>query len=148
MKYEVYADIEVDDVFSVFEFVSTGKNGSILKRVAFTKAEGDSAYNLEFGDVDDNDEINYYSVSDNGDRDKILATIFNIAIDYTKRFPERQIYFRGSTIARTRLYRLAIGLHFEELSAWFDIYADADGKFVPFVKNMKISTFLITRKKT
>jgi hypothetical protein len=146
MKYEVYAGIEVADDFNVFDFLSFGKNGIIPKRVAFTKTEGDNIYNLAFGDVDGNGEINDYSVSDNGDRNKILATVAKIVEDYTRKFPDRWIIFRGSTDERTRLYRMGIGLNFEELSAKFVIY-DYDGEnVIPFVKGLKINTFLVKRK--
>jgi len=47
---------------------------------------------------------------------------------------------------RTRLYRMAIGLNFEELSAKFDIYVYGQNGIVPFSKNMEINAFLIKRK--
>ena len=128
MKYEVYGDIQVTDDFNVFDFVSNGKNGAIPKRVAFTKTERNKVYNLAFGDVDEEDEIDDYSVSNNGDRDKILATVTYIVDAYTQRYPDRWIIFRGSTMERTRLYRMAVGRHLEELSAKFDIYTYVDEK--------------------
>ena len=147
MNYEVYTDIEMSGGFNVFDFISTGKDKAIRKRVAFTRTDMDEVYNLAFGDVDENDEINDYSISNNGDRDKVLATIVNIIEAYTKRFPDHWIIFEGSTIERTRLYRMAIGLHFEELSIKFGIYTYIDGIITPFVKNMKVKAFLIKRKK-
>ena len=146
MKYDVYDDIKVADDFNVFDFISIGKNGAILKRIAFTKTEWDNVYNLVFGDVDKNDEINDRSVSDNGDRNKILATVVKTVGDYTQKYPDRWIFFSGSTNERTRLYRMAVGIHFEELSAKFDIYAYVNEKMIPFVKNLKINAFLVKRK--
>jgi hypothetical protein len=147
MKYEVYGNIEVTDDFDVFEFVSNGKRGTIKKRVAFTETEQSNIYNLAFGDVDDEDKMNDYSVSDNGDRNKVLATVVSIVEIYTKRYPNRWIIFKGSTVHRTRLYRMAVGLHLEELSLKFDIYAYVGEKPVSFVKNLEINRFLIKRKK-
>jgi hypothetical protein len=89
MKYEVYGDIEVTDDFNVFDFASVGKNGIIPKRVAFTKTEWGRVYNLAFGDIDEDDIIDDQSVSDNGDRNKVLATVVFIVDTYTKRFPEK-----------------------------------------------------------
>ncbi|HEV2482423.1 MAG TPA: hypothetical protein VGS79_22315 [Puia sp.] len=120
MKYEVYRDIEVTDDFNLFEFFSTGKNGEILKRVTFSRTEDHRIYNLAFGDVDDAGEINDYVV--------------------------RWIIFRGSTQERLRLYRMAVGLHFEELSILYEIWALVDGGIVKFCKNMRINAFLIRRK--
>ena len=146
MKYDVYRDIEVTDDFNVFDFDSYGRNGTIKKRVAFTKTEWDKVFNLAFGDVDGDNEIDDYSVSDNGDRNKILATIAFIVDAYTKRHPDRWVIFRGSTMERTRLYRMAVGLHLEELSTKFEVYAFVNENVMPFVKNLKINAFLIKRK--
>jgi hypothetical protein len=146
MKYDVYTDIEVTDDFNVFDFISTGKNGDILKRVAFTRTEQDGVYNLALGDVDEDNEINDYAVTDNGDRNKVLATVAFIVEAYTKKFPDRWIIFRGSTEERTRLYRMAVGLHLDELSSLYEIWAYKDERLVPFTKNLKIKAFLIRRK--
>lgn len=146
MKYEVYAEIEVTDEFNVFDFVSIGKNGNILKRVAFARTEWEAIYNLAFGDVDENNEIDDYAVTDNGDRNKVLATVAAIVEAYTKRFPDRWIIFRGSTEERTRLYRMAIGVHLDELSAVYEIWAYKDERIIPFSKNLIINAFLIRRK--
>lgn len=147
MNYEVYTEIQVTDDFHVFDFISRGNHGDILKRVAFTKTEKDQVYNLAFGDVDDNNEINDYAVTNNGDRNKVLATVASIVGAYTKRFPDRWILFKGSTADRTRLYRMAVGLHLEELLVLYEIWGYVSEDPVPFHKNLKINAFLIRRKK-
>lgn len=146
MKYEVYSELTITDDFSVVDFMSIGKNGAIPKRIAFTATELKNVYNLAFGDINDDDEIDDYTISDNGDRNKILATIVNVVDDYTKKYPERWIIFRGSTKERTRLYRMAIGINLDELSIKFDIYAYVQEEVLSFAKNMKINAFLIKRK--
>jgi len=146
MKYEVYEGIRVTDDFEMFDFGSIGSKGIILKRVLFTETELKNVYNLTFGDVDENGEIDDYAVSNNGDRNKVLATIAHIVQIYTKRYPDRWILFEGSTTNRTRLYRIAVGSHLEELSTKFDIYAYVDERIVPFAKDIKINAFLIKRK--
>jgi hypothetical protein len=146
MKYEVYGDIKVTDDFDVFEFTSNGRKGTINKRATFTETEDPNVYNLAFGDVDEADEMNDYSVSDNGDRNKVIATVVYIVEIYTTRYPDRWILFKGSTTHRTRLYRMAISLHLEELSLKFDIYGYVNEKLVLFVKNLEVNRFLIQRK--
>jgi len=147
MKYDVY-DLEFIEDLSSFEFTSTGKNGNIRKRIVFRPIETESGYYLLFGDVTKENLIDDASVSNNGDRNKILATI-SVAVDrYTARYPERTIYFIASTDARTRLYRMAISLRWEELSAKYHIFADVDSadRWVPFRKNMEIIAISILRK--
>lgn len=65
-------------------------------------------FNLAFGDIDTDGGIDDYHVTDNGDRNKILATVANAVDEFTRRYPMRWVYFRGSTEERTRLYRMAV----------------------------------------
>jgi hypothetical protein len=148
MNYEVYEDVYKSPDFGVFDFLSVGKYGAILKRIAFVPTDIPYVYNLAFGNIKNDGRIDYTSVSDNGDRNKLLATIANVVDQYTCKYPERLIYFRGSTKERTRLYRMAVGINLEELSKKFEIYGEVDneGDFVPFRKDMEISAFLIKRK--
>jgi len=146
MKYEMYSDYKHNYDYSVFEFISIGKNGTIPKKITFTSIELDDVYNLAFGDVNENGELDDYKISDNGDRNKILATLFSVVDTYTKRYPERWIAFRGSTKERTRLYRIAIGLNLEELCQIFEIYVYTEGGLKQFCKNMEVNVFVIKRK--
>lgn len=146
MKYEPYSDLKFTPDFSVIDFISIGKKGAILKRIMFTRTENINVYNLAFGDVDENDEIDDFKISDNGDRNKILATIVTVLDDYTIKYPERFIIFKGSTKERTRLYRMAIGLNQEELSCKFEIYGLANNELMLFTKYMEFNAFVIKRK--
>jgi hypothetical protein len=146
MKYEVYLDFKYTDNFDTIDFLSIGKHGPLSKRITFTKTELENTYNLAFGDIDGTDDIDDYKVSDNGDRNKILATIVYVVGLYTNKYPQRWILFRGSTKERTRLYRMAIGLNLEELAEKFDIYGLTQTGIVRFYKNMEINAFLIKRK--
>lgn len=148
MKYEIYTGIVMSDNFSRFDFVSNGKKGAIRKRVSFTLTEVENVYNLAFGDLGEDGEIDDLSVSNNGDRNKVLATIVDIVTSYTTRYPDRWIAFKGSTEQRTRLYRMAIGLHLEELSLRFELYGLVAEQLVPFVKGLNVSAFLIVKKNT
>lgn len=146
MKYEMYSDFRFTHDFSVIDFLSTGKNGTIPKRIIFSNTELENVYNLAFGDVDENGEINDCTVSDNGDRNKILATVFHVVNIYTKKYPERWIIFNGSTKERTRLYRIAVGINLEELSQTFEVFAFVEEELKLFAKNMEINSFVIKRK--
>ena len=146
MNYEAYKDLTIGDDFNFVEFISVGKNGNIPKRITFEPTLIDNVYNLNFGDIDQYLEVDDYVISNNGDRNKLLATIFDVVYRYTKKYPGRWIFFKGSTKSRTRLYRMAIGLNLEELSRVFDIYAINQFSLTPFRKNMEVNSFLIKRK--
>ena len=146
MKYEVYTEIKITDDFSIFDFFSVGRKGLIPKRIEFMPTEISDIVNLAFGDIDESGEIDDYSISDNGDRNKILATVAFATEIYLNKYPERWVYFKGSTQERTRLYRMAIGLNFEELKSRFDIYAEQPDGIVLFEKNIEIQGLLIKKK--
>lgn len=148
MKYEIYTEFRVESDFSTFEFVSEGHYGNIKKRVQFSSTTWQNVYNLSFGDINENGEIDDLKISNNGDRNKILATILKVVKLYTNKFSDRWVYFRGSTEQRTRLYRMVVSIHLEELNEDFEILADLNGdwQFVRYQKGLNIKAFLIKRK--
>ena len=146
MKYESYDAVRIADDLSSFDFVSTGHHGSYLKRIVFEPTIYSGIYQLVFGNLVAENEIDDFSINNNGDRIKILATVAQAVNKYTRQYPERMIYFIGSTQSRTRLYRMAIGLNLEELSLTFDIYAKTTNGIVLFCKNMEAAAFYIKRK--
>jgi hypothetical protein len=146
MKYDVYDDLYIRDLYSVFEFFSIGNRGLILKRIVFSPTDYPDVYSLSFGDINTNGEVDDYSISNNGDRNKVLATVAYAIDIYLNEYPDRYVYFTGSTEERTRLYRIAIGLNLEELSTKLIIYSQTDDGFIPFVKNISTKGILIKRK--
>lgn len=78
-----------DSTCHQYEFCSEGPNGKIRKIIEYSyfQINGKSYYNLAFGDWDDTrQDINDLSVSNNGDRKKILATIAASVIEFTDHF--------------------------------------------------------------
>jgi hypothetical protein len=148
MKYERYYSIYEDDDLGIFEFMSIGKNGVVRKRIEFAKTETKGVYSLAFGNVRVDGSLDDQDISDNGDRNKVLATVAGAVDRYTIRYPRRWIYFCGNTPAKTRLYRIAVGLNLEDLSKTFEIFAAVEGQenYIPFQKNMEIEGLLIRRK--
>jgi len=90
MKYEVYELLYVSDDLSIFEFESIGPRGQILKRIQFIPTHLDGVFSLAMGDVQsDTNILDDVSVSNNGDRNKILATIADAVDKYSSRYPQR-----------------------------------------------------------
>ncbi|MCC9042107.1 hypothetical protein LNQ81_05295 [Myroides sp. M-43] len=107
------------------------------------------AYNLSFGDRTNSNEdflrINDRIVSNNGDMNRVLATVFRAVLDFTDDKGFYKIYFTGSTPARTRLYRMAISNNYDNLSKYFVIYGlTINGGFVIFKKDTKYFGYMIT----
>ena len=147
MRLEKYPS-KSNKIQNTFTFISKGPKGHILKKVRYTKVKGfKNLYNLAFGDAKNNTGgIDDLVVTDNQDREKVLATVAQTVIVFTNCYPKANVFFRGSTNARTRLYQMAITKYFEELSENFDILGLTDYGWLPFEKNTTYIAFLINRK--
>lgn len=75
MKVEKYP-LKSDETLSVFEFISVGSKGAIRKIIDFQLTDTTGLYNLAFGDKHPvTGEINDLAVTNNGDTEKVLATV-------------------------------------------------------------------------
>ncbi|HEY8898582.1 MAG TPA: hypothetical protein VIM79_27325 [Niastella sp.] len=148
MNFEIYSELKADPYFNQFDFISEGHKGKIPKRILFTPTRWSNVYNLAFGDTKETGEIDDNKISDNGDRNKILATVVKVVEMYTNKFPDRWVYFTGSTEHRTRLYRMAVTIHLKELSDMFEICSEIKGRvgWVKFQKGLDINAFLVKKK--
>ncbi len=110
-RYPYYANSSFFD----FEFESKGAKGAIKKIARFTRI-GVNLYNFGFGDLDSiTGDLSDKSVSNNGDKDKVLATVAAIIYDFTSLFLDAAIFIKGSTAARTRWYQMNINAHWKEI---------------------------------
>jgi hypothetical protein len=150
MRLEQY-DMKTNKTHTMFDFISEGQKGSVLKSVRYTKIKVKGVknlYNLGFGDVNkETSDIDDLVVKDNQDPEKVLATVAKTIIFFINRYPNAVVFFRGSTEVRTRLYQMAIGKYIEELSDNFDLLGLTEKGWLPFEKNTTYIAFLINRKK-
>jgi hypothetical protein len=146
-QYPKYISLDISTDATVFEFTSTGPKGEIKKIIQFFATKATGVYSLAFGNLRENGSIDDITTNDNKDRDKILATVAATVYDFTKRYPGRYVFFTGSTAERTRLYRMALTLNYEELNEIFDIWGLVEeGGFEDFQKRRNYNAFLIKRK--
>jgi len=93
------------DSLMTFEFVSEGQKGFIHKLVRYQPTNLKDIYNLAFGDKDHTTgNIDDTVISNNGDGEKVLATVVATLYAFTDKYPNVWIYATGSTKSRTRLY--------------------------------------------
>ena len=101
--------LKAEESLTVFEFTSTGPKGQIPKLIKFSETNLKDLYNLAFGDKDlTTGDLNDLAISNNGDSEKVLATVVSTVYAFSDRYPNSFIYATGSTKARTRLYRMGI----------------------------------------
>jgi hypothetical protein len=148
MKIDRYPVI-VGETSMVFEFVSEGTHGSVSKLVIFSETHLHNFFNLGFGDRNKlTGEIDDEVVTNNGDSEKVLATVASTLYIFTEKFPDAMIFATGSTKARTRLYRIGISNHIEDIKADFEVFGLAGEKeWQSFEKQREYEAFLVKRKK-
>jgi len=131
----------------VYSFVSVGNKGKFIKKVIFSETDQDGLYNLSLGDYNTKTkEIDYYSISDNGDRDKILVTVVACLFSFFKHNPKAWVYTYGSTPTRTRLYRMGISNHLDEKTEDFEIFGELEHGWERFKINTNYRSFIIKLK--
>ncbi len=143
-RYELKSDASL----TVFEFTSVGKNGAIPKIVQYSETNLKDFYNLGFGDKDLlTGEVDDKFISDNGDSQKVLATVVATVYAFTDKYPESWIYATGSTKSRTRLYRIGLTNNLEEILKDFELYGLNRDEWQEFAKGIEYEAFLATRNR-
>lgn len=157
MDYPKY-DLTGSTDSTIFEFTSSGVNGYISKAIKYTVTKNADIVNLGFGDKINIDEengtfdIDDVNITDNGDRNIVLATVANATYSYTELYPTKYVFFSGSCDVRTRLYRMAISNNFDELIKTFHIFGVLYNKETGIYSNVNFSSntdfvgFLIKRR--
>jgi hypothetical protein len=138
-----------NDSFLDYEFYSEGPKGKIKKVVRYSaqNAGGVTYFNLGFGDWRGvKNKIDDLAITGNQDREKILATIAAIVLEFTKHFPDIPMYAQGSTPPRTRLYQMGIVANWKEIEPLLNVYGFVDNHWEVFRKNVNYEAFMVLRK--
>ena len=86
------------DKMMTFEFISEGDKGLIHKLVRFQSTNLKDVYNLAFGDKNYlTGDIDDKVISNNGDSEKVLASVVATLYAFTDKYSEVWIYATGST---------------------------------------------------
>ncbi len=132
---------------TTFEFVSEGRRGLINKLVKYQQTNLKGLYNLAFGDkVLTTREIDDKVISNNGDSEKVLATVVATVYAFTDKYPNVWIYVTGSSKARTRLYRMGISKYLNEVVLDFEVLGELQDDWETFKPDTEYEGFLIRRK--
>ena len=106
-------------------------------------------YNLAFGDFNEKtNSIDDFSITNNGDSIKVLATVASTVYAFTEKYPKAWIFATGSTSVRTRLYRMGITNNLAEIKEDFKVFGltIVDNKWEEFIVGEDYEAFLITKK--
>jgi hypothetical protein len=146
MKYPKY-EYRTEDLMLYYEFTSEGPRGKIRKIVEYSSTNIENVYNLAFGDYDESIAgINDSSITNNGDSQKVLATVASTVYAFTSKYPDAWVHATGSTSVRTRLYRMGITTNLTEIAADFYVFGLQNNKWEEFMAGEDYEAFLVTRK--
>lgn len=106
-----------------YNFCSEGPKGSIQKRVIFERIITPFGFyfNPALGDLKVDGSLDDLVISNNMDAEKILVTVAKVAVNFTDRYPNASIFFKGSTSSRTRRYQMGLNKYWDEIKDQFDI---------------------------
>lgn len=146
MKIEKY-NLKSDISLRRFEFISEGTNGIIRKLIEFQETIEPGLFNLAFGDRDPRSgEVNDLAISNNGDTEKVLATVIAALYAFFDKYPDTYVYASGSTKSRTRLYRMGITKYYKQIVVDFYLYGQIGDDFLEFEIGVDYDGFLAQRK--
>lgn len=139
--------LKTEEGLTRFEFVSEGPKGAIRKLIEFQQTLDPDVYNLAFGDKHPKTgSMDDLAVSDNGDTEKVLATVVAAVYAFLDSHPTAYVYAEGSTKTRTRLYRMGITRFYKEMQHDFFLYGRVGEAFVDFETDEVYEGFLAQRK--
>lgn len=105
-------------------------------------------FNLAFGPLGENGEIDDLKVTNNGDMPKVISTVACSIIDFTNQYPNCLVTFVGSTSGRTYLYGRVLSENYFRFSEIFSIYGKSaeTNIWVPFSADVRFAGFFLKRK--
>jgi hypothetical protein len=143
LKSNTYPLIGSPDT-ATFRFTNHGPRGAIPKIIQFkllNAGEEVPVYNLAFGDG--TELLDDLVVSDNGDADKVLATVAVAAENFLLEHPSALLVATGSTPTRTRLYRIPLTRFRTVIQARFALFGILDGELEAFEPGRSYEAFMI-----
>jgi len=152
MDIDRYENIEISADLKTYSFVSKGPKGDLIKIVRFINLQNlPGTCNLALGTIKGG-SVDYTETTDNGDRNEVLATIFHIALTFSRAYPNQKIFIMGRNQATTRLYRGAINHLYAEIELEFFTYganfaeSEEAYKFEEFIRDKRYDAFLFKRR--
>ncbi len=140
---------EANAELTSFYFTSIVKERKVTKVVNYTRLVhvGENIYNLAFGDYDESTcRLEVFSVSNNGDRDKVLNTVALTVLDFCETHPDSGVIARGSTPSRTRLYQMGINKNLDIIRTRLDVFGFINNEWENFQSNINYEAFYVTKR--
>lgn len=148
MEWEIY-ELERLESGLGYWFYSEGPRGRIRKVIEFQwmRRLGSSTFNLAFGDsIEGSNLLNDKSISNNQDRLKVLHTVATAVIEFLKGHTRSIVLIRANSMARVRLYQMMIASIWKEIEQDYEVQGKHAPYWMPFVKGLNYSEFIVYKK--
>ena len=142
MQLDKYA-LKAESSLTVFEFISEGPNGLIYKLIQFQDTNQPNVYNLAFGDKNsETGELDDLAVSNNGDTDKVLATVVAALYAFFEQNTPTLLFTPPGARAHEQdfIELVSVGSTTEMIED-FELYGQAGNEFHAFEVGKKYSGF-------
>lgn len=140
--YPVYAD--ADRLY--FDFLSVSAEKTVRKAVFFTPLSEHKVFNLALVDVRPDGSVCDKTISNNGDLEKIMATVIHCVARFFEFYPQADIHIQANTPARNRLYRIIISKELSRIKKYYEIYGMTDSVAEPFEPGREYRLYTIKLK--
>lgn len=133
----------------MFAFQSVSAEKTISKLIAYQCIDEDrQIFNLALVDKSSDGTVSDLAISNNQDMETVLATVVATIPEFFGTFPAGIIYFRGSTLARTRLYRIVIAKYWDQIQAVHEVLGQLSDSNIPepFEPNRTYTGFYLRQK--
>lgn len=121
-------NLEISENSICFYFTSIGRKGAIRKIIKFQPLSKPQYYNISFGNLIDDNTVDDKNITDNGDSQKVLATIAHSVLFFTNENKIARIIVVANSPAKTRLYRIGISNNLYEITKKFHLLGLLDNK--------------------
>ncbi len=121
MEKPTYNVKSSDDGLKYF-FDSISEDKVVKKVIAYLPSQDSpELYQLIFGDLLPNGEIDVFSTSNNQDMKLVITTVVGTLSKFFEKYPRKMVAFTGSTSSRTRLYRATIAKFIETTELYYQV---------------------------
>ena len=130
---------------TLFVFFSHGNNGRVMKAVLISPYNG-NRWNLAFGDVQPDGEINDSVMTNNHDVAKVIGTVARAALLFSEKYPDRTLVIFPVDEKRKWLYNLVFRRRLMEIQTYFEVVGKRGPAWEPYDPELEYDAFEILRK--
>jgi hypothetical protein len=146
MQSEFYP-FQSDDDRHYFEFLSVGPEKTIEKAVVFTLVDASTnLFNLALVDILSDGSHCDKIVSNNGDLEKVMATVAECIAVFFEHYPSAGVYVKGSTPSRNRLYRIVFSRELSKIKKYYELHGLTGSFIESFEANKSYDVYLLKLK--